>query len=200
MPSEGPGMLEQILHEIERNGFALIPNLVSNADLLEMNAFFNQQRSEFKPAMVGSKNNLQRLESVRGDYTYWIDALDPVAPFRKLVHFLDELREAMNKKFFLGLQQYECHLAYYPPGTFYKKHIDRHENNSTRSLSFVFYLNETSGGELVLYNKNNEVIKIVSPEPGSFICFLSDEFPHEVKPSSKERRSFTGWMHTKIIY
>lgn len=193
-------MLDQILREIERNGFALIPNLVSAADLAEMNAFFDEHRSEFRPAMVGRQDNLQRLESVRGDYTYWIDALDPVKPFDRLITFLDELKAEVNKKFFLGLQQYECHLAYYPPGTFYKKHLDRHESNSTRSLSFVFYLNEVSGGELVLYNKNNEVIKIVSPGPGTFICFMSDEFPHEVKPSSSERRSFTGWMHTKIIY
>lgn len=193
-------MVEQILREIERNGFALIPKLVSGPDLAEMNRFFEEHRREFKPAMVGPKDNRQRVEAVRGDYTFWIDALDPVKPFDKIVQFLDQLKEEVNKKFFLGLQQYECHLAYYPPGTFYKKHIDKHESNSTRSLSFVFYLNQTSGGELVLYNKNNEVIKIVSPEAGSFICFMSDEFPHEVKPASMERRSFTGWMHTKIIY
>jgi hypothetical protein len=29
---------------------------------------------------------------------------------------------------------------------------------------------------------------------------MSDEFPHEVKAAQNERRSFTGWMHTKIIY
>lgn len=193
-------MVEQILREIERNGFALIPKLVSATDLAEMNRFFDEHRPEFRPAMVGPKDNRQRVEAVRGDYTFWIDALDPVKPFEKLVHFLDQLKEEVNKKFFLGLQQYECHLAYYPPGTFYKKHLDKHESNSTRSLSFVFYLNQTAGGELVLYNKNNEVIKIVPPEAGSFICFMSDEFPHEVKPASMERRSFTGWMHTKIIY
>lgn len=193
-------MVDQILREIERNGYALVSNLISPEDLKAMNLFFEEHRREFVPAMVGSRDNKQRVESVRGDYTYWIDALVPVKPFDTLVTFLNELREQVNQKFFLGLQQFECHLAYYPPGTFYKKHLDRHESNSTRSLSFVFYLNETSGGELVLYNKNNEVIKIVSPEPGTFICFMSDEFPHEVKPSNRERRSFTGWMHTKIIY
>lgn len=193
-------MLEQILREIERNGFALIPNLVSAADLADMNRFFEEHRREFKPAMVGPKDNRQRVESVRGDYTFWIDPLDPIKPFDRIVTLLEELKKAVNQKFFMGLQQFECHLAYYPPGTFYKKHLDRHETNSSRSLSFVFYLNKTAGGELVLYNKNNEVIQIVSPEPGSFICFMSDEFPHEVKPASAERRSFTGWMHTKIIY
>jgi SM-20-related protein len=193
-------MLEQILREIERNGFGLIPNLVSATDLAEMNRFFIDHRGEFTPAMVGSKDQKQRVEAVRGDFTYWIDALDPVKPFDKLVGFLDQLRSSVNEKFFLGLQQYECHLAYYPPGTFYKKHLDRHESNSSRSLSFVFYLNETVGGELVLYNKDNEIIKTVTPTPGTFICFMSDEFPHEVKPSEQERRTFTGWMHTKIIY
>jgi SM-20-related protein len=75
---------------------------------------------------------------------------------------------------------------------------------SSRRLSFIFYLNEVwdknDGGELVIYNKAGEVLDTLLPMPGSFITFLSDEFPHEVRPSLKERRSFTGWMHTKIIY
>lgn len=193
-------MVEQILQEMERNGYALVSNLISSDELAEMNHFFEDHRGEFTPAMVGSTDKKQRMESVRGDFTFWIDALDPVKPFDKAVHFLEKLRAAVNEKFFLGLQQFECHLAYYPPGTFYKKHLDRHESNSSRSLSFVFYLNNASGGELVIYNKQNEIIKVVSPEAGSFICFMSEEFPHEVKAAQNERRSFTGWMHTKIIY
>ena len=193
-------MVEQILQEIERNGYALVSNLISSEDLRTMNLFFDDHRGDFTPAMVGSKENKQRLETVRGDFTYWIDSMDPVKPFDQLVKFMNLLREEVNKKFYLGLQQFECHLAFYPVGTFYKKHLDRHEVNSTRTLSFVFYLNETIGGELVLYNKNNELIKTVEPHAGTFICFISDEFPHEVKPAVTERRSFTGWMHTKIIY
>jgi SM-20-related protein len=56
------------------------------------------------------------------------------------------------------------------------------------------------GGELVIFDKDHKEITAIYPTPGTFICFLSEEFPHEVRPAKIERRSLTGWMHTKIIY
>jgi SM-20-related protein len=118
--------------------------------------------------------------------------------------FLEELKKALNENFFLGLKQYECHLASYPAGSFYQKHSDRFEASSSRYLSFVFYLNESwepdYGGTLVLYEKNGSPIDTIFPLPGSFICFLSEDFPHEVQAAKFERRSLTGWMHNKLIY
>jgi SM-20-related protein len=197
-------MVDQILQEIERCGHANIQNVLSADELRVINHFFEGHKTEFKPAMVGAKDNKQRVESVRGDYTFWIDPLDPVDPFGPVIQFLNKLKEGANSSFYLGLQQFECHLAFYPVGTFYQKHLDRFETQSSRSLSFVFYLNEKwneeNGGELILYDKNNQMLKTIYPLPGSAVCFLSDEFPHEVKSGNLERRSLTGWMHTKIIY
>ena len=114
---------------------------------------------------------------------------------------LEDLKLELNRGIFLGAREYECHLAYYTPGTFYQKHVDRFENDSSRVLSFVFYLHNEwkpgDGGELILYGEQTTTI---SPLPGSLVIFLSDGLPHEVKPCSRERRSFTGWMHSKIIY
>lgn len=197
-------MVEQIIQDVERNGFSLIPNLVKAADLEVINAYFENHKPEFVPARVGAIDNKQRVEAVRGDFTFWLDPLNPPDEFKSLLQFLNNLKMKMNENFFLGLKEFECHLAYYPAGTFYKKHSDRFESSGSRSLSFVFYLNrswdETNGGELILYNKNDEILETIKPMPGSFICFLSEEFPHEVKSAKIERRSLTGWMHTKIIY
>ena len=105
---------------------------------------------------------------------------------------------------YFGLRDFECHLAKYPPGTFYKKHLDRFEQDSSRGFTFIFYLHsdwtEADGGELVLYHKDGRILETIIPRPGSFMCFLPGEFPHEVRISHKERWSLTGWIHTKNLY
>ena len=79
--------------------------------------------------------------------------------------------------------------------------VDRFGNDSSRVLSFIFYLHEEwaagDGGELVIHG-NKEIV--IPPHPGSLVVFLSEGLTHEVKPCNRERRSFTGWMHSKIIY
>jgi SM-20-related protein len=197
-------MLDQILRELESKGYCYIPKLVDDDSLHDINNFFDLNKDHFDAAKVGPKDKKQRVESIRGDFTYWIDPQRPQMPFASLFQFLQELKDAVNKHFFLGLKEFESHLAYYPPGTFYSKHLDRFASDSSRRLTFIYYLNQEwkkeDGGELVIYDKRGTVVETVYPMPGSFLTFLSDEFPHEVKAGKKERRSFTGWMHTKIIY
>ena len=196
--------LDRILQELERDGFSLSTGLLS-CDVLDwIESYFNLNLPSFSAAKIGQNENKFRQESVRGDYTFWIDPLNPPDAFTCIMDFLNKLKGAINQKFYLGLQQFECHLAYYPIGTFYRTHFDTFEKESSRQLSFVFYLNkeweDQCGGELVLYNKDGSELSRIYPRPGSFICFLSSEFPHEVKSASLERRSFTGWMHRKLIY
>jgi SM-20-related protein len=197
-------MIGKIVAEIDRFGFSFTENVIAAADLRAITSFFDEHKHEFTAAKVGPQDNRQRVESIRGDHTLWIDPLAPEAAFKPVLKFLETLREALNSRFYLGLKQFECHLAYYPAGSFYKKHSDRFETSSSRSLSFVFYLNSnwesSDGGELILFDKNDNALKSFSPMPGSFVCFMSEDFPHEVKSGLKERRSLTGWMHTKIIY
>ena len=197
-------MIEQIIREIENQGWCYRTNVIGPTELRGINQFFQDHREEFRPAKVGSVDNRQRVEAIRGDHTFWLDPLDPPTVFDPQIKFLTDIKNALNARFFLGLQDFECHLAYYPPGTFYKKHSDRFGKDSSRSLSFVFYLHEEwnakDGGELVMYHNDGSPLKTITPEPGSFICFLSEDFPHEVKAALKERRSLTGWMHRKTLY
>lgn len=194
-------MLEQMIRDIQQEGWFLRPGFLSEKQLASINLFIDEIRSDFVPAKVGKDK--QRVESIRGDYTYWLDALNPPGVFEPLVRSIGELQQALNLNCYLGLKEFECHLAAYPAGSFYQKHLDRFSKESSRSFTFIIYLNESwreeEGGELVIYNKNGDVIKTIYPMPGSFVGFLSEEFPHEVKASTKERRSFTGWMHTRII-
>ena len=197
-------MIEDILNGLEQNGYCYIPSLIGDESLGRINDFFEKQKSLFTAARVGAKDQKQRVESIRGDSTLWLDPLSPEEPFLEIFAFLDKLKTSVNESFFLGLKQYECHLAYYPEGTFYQKHLDCFELDSSRRLSFIFYLNkewrEEDGGEIVIYDKQGNILNSFLPMPGSFITFLSEDFPHEVKSSLRERRSLTGWMHNKIIY
>ncbi len=194
-------MLDHLIRDIKEKGWSFRENILTPHDMSLITSFFEHHRGEFVPAQVGKGLARQRREDVRGDHTFWIDPLNPPEEFRKILDMLGEIRTSLNREIFLGAQEYECHLAYYPEGSFYKKHIDRFENDSSRVLSFVFYLHpewkDGDGGELVLYAEKEIAVR---PFPGSLIVFLSDGLPHEVKAGTFERRSFTGWMHSKIIY
>ncbi len=116
---------------------------------------------------------------------------------RPVLAKVDFLKNLLNQSLFLGLKDWEVHLASYAPGAFYRKHLDRH-SQSTRKLSVIIYLNQNwrsqDGGELIIYTKNDEELVRVSPVGGRIVAFLSEEFPHEVLPATRERRSLTGWF------
>ncbi|MFP5505881.1 MAG: 2OG-Fe(II) oxygenase, partial [Gammaproteobacteria bacterium] len=39
----------------------------------------------------------------------------------------------------------------------------------------------------------------VLPQGGTFVCFLSDRFHHEVLPATRERMSVTGWFKVRAV-
>ena len=72
-------------------------------------------------------------------------------------------------------------------------------------LSVVVYLNDNwsddDGGELILYDNQllassdtDTRIVIVTPNLGTIVVFLSEEFPHEVLPAKGDRYSIAGWF------
>lgn len=193
-------MIDKILSDINEQGKSFHTNFFSPEELRDIAKLFD---NDFQAAFVGKGSNRRRDESIRGDFTKWLDPKKPPTELKSAFTFLDELMISLNRQFFLGIKEYEAHLAKYPAGSFYKKHLDRFEKDSSRSFTYIFYVhedwNKENGGELVLYNKEGELLEKVIPSAGSLMCFLSEEFPHEVLPANKERRSLTGWMHTKII-
>lgn len=193
-------MIDKILFDINHYGKSFQSNFFSQEELINISKIFDE---DFQPAAVGKGVNRKRDTSIRGDFTKWLDPKNPPKELNSAFTFLDELMLNLNRHFFLGLKEYEAHLAKYPAGAFYKKHSDRFEKDSSRSFTYIFYVHEAwkteNGGELVLYNKEGQQLEKITPSAGSLVCFLSEEFPHEVLPSNKERRSLTGWMHTRII-
>ena len=105
------------------------------------------------------------------------------------------------------LAEYEAHYACYEPGSFYRRHVDKHGADAEvgasgqRVISTVCYLNEPgwpadAGGELVLYAEGLGPLK-VTPEAGTLVVFRSDTLAHEVLPAQRQRLSIAGWMRTR---
>jgi SM-20-related protein len=64
------------------------------------------------------------------------------------------------------------------------------------------YLNpgwpQDGGGELVLYRDDEELAR-VTPEAGTFVTFLSQDFPHEVRKGGQDRFSIAGWFRVRPL-
>ncbi|MFC5694957.1 2OG-Fe(II) oxygenase [Pseudomonas sp. GCM10022186] len=150
------------------------------------------------PASVGRGEGQQIREGVRGDSIHWLER-GQSATSDAYLDLMDELRQRLNRELFLGLEDFECHFALYPPGAFYQKHLDRFRDDDRRAVSVVAYLNADwqpeQGGALRLYPEQGE--RDVLPEGGSLVVFLSAELPHEVLPASRERLSLTGWFRRR---
>jgi len=109
------------------------------------------------------------------------------------------VRETLNSELFLGLWDWEGHYAVYPPGAFYKTHLDRFQNDSKRTVSMVLFFNSewsVDDGGILRLDLPSESVR-VAPRPGTAVFFLSDKIPHEVLETKRDRYSFAGWCRTR---
>ena len=105
----------------------------------------------------------------------------------------------MNSSLYLGLFNFESHYALYKPDCFYKTHYDAFRGEKNRIVSIIIYLNhswlKSDAGELVLFTAGDARIQLtVSPEFGTVVAFLSEEVPHEVLTTNRDRYSIAGWF------
>ncbi len=153
-----------------------------------------------KKAGIGNRQSLQIQEGIRGDYIQWLDKRTAEAPLQVYMNRLEELMAYLNQELFLSLKDYEIHFTVYPPGTYYKRHLDQFKHDDHRKLSVICYLNnnwlDEEGGQLRLYLPN-ETLDLF-PLAGRLVCFRSDQLEHEVLPATRERLSITGWMLDRL--
>ncbi|EPU7922951.1 2OG-Fe(II) oxygenase [Vibrio parahaemolyticus] len=151
----------------------------------------------WKKARIGRNDDVTRIESIRSDKIQWLKPAmgQPIANY---LSKMEEIRQEVNRHFFLGLFEYEAHFAKYEKGDFYQKHLDCFKGNENRRLTTVFYINESwseeDAGELVVYDLNDKEIATIPPRGGRLLVFLSEQFPHEVLPTNAERFSIAGWF------
>lgn len=147
-------------------------------------------------AGVGREGHFRVEKNIRGDRIHWLNRQD--AAQARYLDQMEALRLMLNSALFLGLFEFEAHFAHYPPGAFYRRHLDSFVGAANRVLSTVSYLNTDwqpgDGGELLLYGQaSDEVVARVKPRVGTLAIFLSEEIPHEVLPARRDRYSIAGW-------
>jgi SM-20-related protein len=120
---------------------------------------------------------------------------------RRYFRRLEELRTAFNRELYLGLHDFEAHLAAYPPGSFYLRHRDRLRRDELRTVSVLLYLNprwqEEEGGALRLHGVGAGGFLDVPPRAGTLATFLSGEIEHEVRLTHRLRLSLTAWFRRR---
>jgi SM-20-related protein len=195
-------MYEAIITDILKQQYSVVDGFFSNEEVEDLRSSLLQkyEEEEFKKAAIGNQFNELIVKSIRGDFISWID--ESQANRKELPFFtsVENFTNYLNSTCFLGICEREFHYALYPEGTYYKRHLDTFQNDDSRKLSIVCYLNDEDwlpefGGELVIYKPEGEVS--VYPLKGRMVIFESQVLEHEVKPVKRERLSITGWLKTR---
>lgn len=183
--------LNQITTAFYQQGYVVLEQAIP-ADLCH-SLYLDVQHQSLTPAGVGRQNQHQLNQQVRRDHTTWLNADNPIQ--QQYLSLMTELQQAINRQCFLGLVDFEAHYARYQQGDFYQKHLDAFIGRSNRVLSSVGYLNTVpQGGELVLYNEQEQFLAKIQPKAGTLVVFESCRFPHEVLPAVETRYSIAGWF------
>ncbi len=205
--SEQTNKFDRIITDLTTTGLSICddfisPLLVSN---LSREARTMHHNGDFRHARIGKGASLQLREEVRNDHIHWLDPENPSALQQRYFRELETLRMQINSHLFLGLFEYEGHYALYPPGASYKMHYDRFIGAHQRVVTAILYLNQDwqaeDGGCLKIYEGSEPstlpLPMEVLPLGGRLVTFISEQFPHEVLPSTRDRLSLTGWFRIR---
>jgi SM-20-related protein len=193
---ESTPLFETIAADIRDKGYSINFNALP-ADLGESLWLHmkNMNLEKYSPAGVGRKNSYNLNTFIRSDEICWINGDSEAG--KAWLEWTKALQLYLNSRLFLGLFSFESHFSHYPPGAFYKKHVDAFRGESNRVLSMILYLNPgwlpDDGGQLELHLSDDQKIR-VTPNYGTLVTFLSEEFPHEVLSTKRDRYSIAGWF------
>lgn len=156
------------------------------------------QRPEgLAPAGTGRAGTF-RAHGVRGDRVRWLSTDGPDAE-RAVLEGLDGFRQRLNAELRANAHEVEAHVACYPPGHGYPRHVDGFRQGNRRVVSLVCYLNPgwraEDGGCLRLHLPDGP--KDVVPLQGRCVAFASEEIEHEVLPGTRERWSLAAWFRRR---
>lgn len=185
--------LRQQAWSVQRNFLTPVESSALRDELLQL-----ADVGDLRPAGIGRGGQHRLCPDLRGDRICWLDGR--TAAQRRYLRLLERLRLSLNHNLFLGLDDVECHFAWYSPGTGYHRHLDSFRGDNLRRVSTVVYLNDSwrvyDQGQLRLY-RGRRVIETVVPEAGTLVCFLSEEVPHTVAVTRRARLSIAGWFRVR---
>ena len=200
-------LYESIIEDLLQRKYSVIDNFFSTeeVEVLRNGLLAKYEEDQFKKSAIGNKTNELVEKEIRGDFILWLNEAEAGTVENVFFNRVNNLVDYLNRTCFMGILHKEFHYAVYPEGTFYKRHLDTFQNDGTRKLSVVCYLNdetwlEENGGELTIYVDENGDEKAIDlyPFPGRVVIFESQELEHEVQRVKHSKRlSITGWLKTR---
>lgn len=192
--------IADLLEQIAEKGWCVWDEFLTPDAVQQLRACFGNENAQ--NARIGRNENLLAEKTIRSDKITWLEP-EMGEPVQHYLMQMENIQRAVNREFFLGLFEYEAHFASYGKGAFYKKHLDAFKENISRRLTTVLYLNDNwtaeDGGELIIYDLDDKKLATVAPQGGRLVIFLSEQFPHEVLPTNKERISIAGWFRVNGV-
>ena len=185
------------MDQLAEQDYVIVDDFISDEMFEKLMSFFQEaeENDKLKKAGIGAQQDFQLKAEVRGDFIYWLDEeRDKELSF--FFDLKDDLVESLKRFCFLSLSGSEFHIAKYPVGTFYHKHLDQFNESSNRKITVLLYLNKNwkkgDGGELVIYKDGQKIV--VEPMAKRLLLFKSDTIEHEVLKTNVPRYSLTGWL------
>lgn len=191
-------VFDAIADELAERSYAIADQFLSQTEVRAIvdAEDFQKSHERFKKAGIGKLQQRQINEGIRGDYIQWLDKSSAAAELSLYLNRVEKMMHYLNETLFLSLKDFEIHMTRYPPGSYYKRHLDQFTKDDHRKLSVICYLNEDwkheHGGHLRIYVPEGQ--RDILPLAGRLVCFRSDKLEHEVLPATRERLSLTGWM------
>lgn len=200
-----PELLGYIVDNLASEGYSIVPDAMPAYEVAALAADCRQgwQAGRFHAAAVGRGDAQQVVTDIRADHVCWVNEQQATPPQMAYLIQMEELRQALNAGLYLGLFELETHFALYPPGAFYKRHVDNFRGTGQRLVTTILYLNGNwqtgDGGELRIYPDEQDDSRYIDVEPraGTLVTFLAADFFHEVLPAYKPRMSLTGWFRKR---
>ncbi|CCH57002.1 2OG-Fe(II) oxygenase [Fibrisoma limi BUZ 3] len=201
---------EPIIEGILADGYGVLDNFLTADEVVALTARLHERRAQgqFRPAGIGNQQ-VAVEKQIRGDEILWLEKDTAVAEEAAFLARIEQFMDYVNQTCYLGLRDFEFHYAVYPPGTFYKRHLDQFRSDSRRKLSVICYLNdnwqESDGGQLTLFLPGTQPGQAeqnitIQPIGGRLVCFESGRLEHEVRPAARQRLSVTGWLKTQGVF
>jgi SM-20-related protein len=196
-------LYQRIADDLLHQGWSVVPDFIPRELLGQLHGECRDdwRRGEFRLAGIGRGESFEIKPEIRNDRVRWLAPVaEASAAQQDYLRRLEQLRLALNRNLQLGLFNFEGHMAVYPPGSFYTKHLDQFRGIGLRTVTAILYLNEawqpSDGGQLRIYTdaEDGGVCQDILPLGGQLVVFLSAEFMHEVLPATRDRMSITGWF------
>ncbi|HEY9147688.1 MAG TPA: 2OG-Fe(II) oxygenase [Gammaproteobacteria bacterium] len=205
-PPQAVQRLPEVIETLLAQGYAVVPDFLSPQQCRALAAECRtlREQGEFHRAGVGRGEMLEVRPAIRSDEIRWLEHDDCGPLQRQYLALMADYQQQLKRGLFLPLVEFECFCAVYPPGSFYKKHLDQFKGVEQRQVTAILYLNDEwqqeDGGQLRIFlnEQSGETLEVL-PALGTFVTFLSADYWHEVLPAHRDRLSITGWFKTRPV-